>query len=93
MYKNSKLRSSVPLLNTSKSGENSNGVSDTKTWSIFGWNLQNCKTQKHMDLDTSKNISDEFVFDVPKDPYLSPYLTSDTLLQRLPPLKILVSFK
>lgn len=92
MYKNSKLRSSVPLLNTPKSGENSNGISDTKTWSIFGWNLHNNRTPKHMDLESNKKISDEFEFDVPKDPYLSPYLTSDSLLQRLPPVKILVSF-
>lgn len=39
-----------------------------------------------------KSPSEEFVFDIPKDPLLSPFWASDEVLRELPPIKILVSF-
>ena len=35
---------------------------------------------------------EEFIFTVPRDPYLSPYLAADHLLAQLPPVKMLVNF-
>lgn len=37
-----------------------------------------------------RNPADDYLFDVPKDPFLSPYYASDELLKQLPPVKILV---
>lgn len=39
-----------------------------------------------------KSPSEEFVFDIPKDPLLSPFWATDDVLRQLPPIKILVSF-
>ncbi|XP_071441521.1 hormone-sensitive lipase isoform X2 [Hetaerina americana] len=36
-----------------------------------------------------RSPSDEFQFEVPKDPYLSPYWASDEVLRKLPPVSIL----
>lgn len=36
------------------------------------------------------NPTDEFVFTVPKDPFLSPYWADDEMLKKVPPMKILV---
>nr|CAD7441136.1 unnamed protein product [Timema bartmani] len=43
------------------------------------------------DLDTllQRSPSDEFQFEVPKDPYLSPYWASDSVLRQFPPVSIL----
>ncbi|XP_018336747.1 hormone-sensitive lipase isoform X2 [Agrilus planipennis] len=40
--------------------------------------------------DKEKSIVDELKFEVPEDPFLSPYLASDEMLITLPPLKLLV---
>lgn len=39
---------------------------------------------------TERNPADDYEFDVPKDPFLSPYHASDDMLKQLPPVKILV---
>lgn len=40
---------------------------------------------------TERNPADDYLFDIPKDPFLSPYYASDEMLKQLPPVKILVS--
>lgn len=40
----------------------------------------------------ARSPSDEFIFDVPKNPYLSPYWASDEILKQMPPTKFIVSF-
>lgn len=39
----------------------------------------------------ARSPSDEFIFDVPKDPYLSPYWASDEILKQMPKIKFIVS--
>ncbi|KAJ8687129.1 hypothetical protein QAD02_022923 [Eretmocerus hayati] len=90
MCKNSKLGSSAPILNDTTSRE-SDGPDDPKSWSFFGWSSHrnNGKKQRHLDLKPGRSVSEEFMFEIPKDSHLSPYRTPDSLLQRLPPVKIL----
>lgn len=38
----------------------------------------------------NRNLSDEFMFTVPKDPLISPYWASDEDLKKLPPIRIVV---
>ncbi|OXU23851.1 hypothetical protein TSAR_010329 [Trichomalopsis sarcophagae] len=91
MYKNTRLGSSVPILNSANSGD-SNGVNEPRSWSFFGWNSNKDnknKAPRHLEMNGGRNPSEEFAFTVPKDPYLSPYRASNDLLKRLPPIKIL----
>lgn len=46
---------------------------------------------RNMDSGTERNPCDEFLFEVPRDPLLSPYFASDELLRQMPRVKILVS--
>lgn len=39
----------------------------------------------------ARSPSDEFIFDVPKNPYLSPYWASDEILKQMPKIKFIVS--
>ncbi|XP_077302659.1 hormone-sensitive lipase isoform X2 [Arctopsyche grandis] len=43
----------------------------------------------NLDALIARSPSDEFVFNVPRDPYLSPYWASEDVLAKLPPVKIL----
>nr|XP_050862934.1 hormone-sensitive lipase isoform X1 [Vespula vulgaris]XP_050862935.1 hormone-sensitive lipase isoform X1 [Vespula vulgaris]XP_050862936.1 hormone-sensitive lipase isoform X1 [Vespula vulgaris] len=89
MYRNSNISTSVPVLNN-YNGTDDNPPSNGKTWSLFGWPLGGDKKEiRELDTERAKSPSEEFVFTVPKDPFLSPYLASDDLLARLPPTKIL----
>lgn len=89
MYRNSSIHTSAPVLN------NYNGTDDStpkngKAWSFFRWPLNGDKRElRELDTGKGKSPSEEFVFTVPRDPFLSPYLASDDLLARLPPTKIL----
>lgn len=38
-----------------------------------------------------KNPRDEFLFDIPKDPFMSPYYASDEMMRQMPRIRILVS--
>lgn len=40
---------------------------------------------------TERNTADDYLFDVPKDPFLAPYFANDEMLKQLPTMKILVS--
>lgn len=45
-----------------------------------------------LDIERERSAIEEFkTIQVPKDPFISPYLASDELLKQLPPIKILVS--
>lgn len=39
---------------------------------------------------TERSPADDYLFDVPKDPFLSPYYASDEMLRQMPTVKILV---
>lgn len=40
---------------------------------------------------TESNQANEYLFDIPKDPFMSPYYASEEMLKQLPAIKILVS--
>ncbi|KAI4483684.1 hypothetical protein M0804_007944 [Polistes exclamans] len=89
MYRNSSVCTSVPVLNN-YNGTDDNPPSNGKTWSFFGWPLGGDKREvRELDMERAKSPSEEFAFIVPKDPFLSPYLASDDILARFPPVKIL----
>lgn len=48
-------------------------------------------TRSRLNSLTERNPADDYLFDVPKDPFLSPYYASDDMLKQLPLVKILVS--
>lgn len=48
-------------------------------------------TRSRLNSLTERNPADDYLFDVPKDPFLSPYYASDEMLKQLPPVKILVN--
>ncbi|XP_017757856.1 PREDICTED: hormone-sensitive lipase-like isoform X2 [Eufriesea mexicana] len=70
---------------------NTDNISRNKrSWSFFGWSLSGrLRESKELDTENTKSPLEEFVFTVPRDPYLSPYLASDNLLAQLPPVKML----
>lgn len=51
--------------------------------------IKNICADSESDTVLLKNPTDEFDFDVPKDPLMSPYLASDEDLKRLPSVKVL----
>lgn len=65
------------------------GSDGEKTNSFFGisWG----SAGRELDSMDAKTPVEEFVFEVPKDPLLSPYRIPDEILSQLPPVKILVS--
>lgn len=89
LYKNSNLRSSFPVLNGNK-GKDSEGSTSSKSWSLFGWSSKKSDDDK-MDNSGERSPLDEFVFNVPRHPLLSPYLASESILSQFPPVKILVT--
>lgn len=93
MYRNSGTTSiSSPLAENGSVSRDGNvsGQSD-KSWSLFGWSLgRNNKDVRQLDMKNAKSPLEEFIFSVPKDLYLSPYLASDDVLVHIPPMKILV---
>ncbi|XP_015180600.1 PREDICTED: hormone-sensitive lipase isoform X2 [Polistes dominula] len=77
---------SVSLADVDDDGPPNNG----KAWSFFGWPIGGDKREvRELDMERAKSPSEEFAFTVPKDPFLSPYLASDDILARFPPVKIL----
>lgn len=92
MYRNSTgLASSSPVANLSVSRDDNISGSD-KSWSLFGWSFggRSNKETKELDTENSRTPVEEFVFTVPRDPFLSPYLAPDNMLIRMPPIKLLV---
>lgn len=94
MYRNSGLASSSSPVtkNGSVSRDDNGSRQSNKSWSLFGWSLGRNSNKEIRELDTEnvRSPSEEFVFTVPRDPFLSPYLASDNMLARLPPIKMIV---
>jgi len=63
----------------------------TQSYEIHGSNVMAQQDVRNMDALIARSPSEEFAFDVPKDPFLSPYWASDEWLSQLPETKILVS--
>uniref|UniRef100_A0A1B0CEX7 BHLH domain-containing protein n=2 Tax=Lutzomyia longipalpis TaxID=7200 RepID=A0A1B0CEX7_LUTLO len=45
--------------------------------------------KRNFDSLQAKSPSEEFIFQVPKDPYISPYFATDSVLKEMPPIKII----
>jgi len=63
----------------------------TQSYAIHGSNVMGQQDVRNMDALIARSPSEEFAFDVPRDPFLSPYWASDEWLSQLPETKILVS--
>ncbi|KAH8401709.1 hypothetical protein KR009_007440 [Drosophila setifemur] len=63
----------------------------TQSNEIHGGGAMGQQDVRNMDALIARSPSEEFAFDVPKDPFLSPYWASDEWLSQLPETKILVS--
>lgn len=50
----------------------------------------NEKMRCTLDSVEARSPSEEFKFDVPRNPYVSPYYATDESLKQLPPVKIIV---
>lgn len=46
-------------------------------------------TKNHF--STDRNPADDYLFDIPRDPFISPLYASDEMLKLFPPIKIVVS--
>lgn len=93
MYKNVGFRSSASSANGGPVRECNSSEGD-KSWSLFGWSLGGeGRETRELDVEGTISPSEEFVFTIPRDPLLSPYLASDSLLSRMPPIKLLASIR
>ncbi|XP_017035697.1 hormone-sensitive lipase [Drosophila kikkawai] len=61
----------------------------TQSYEINGSSTLGQQDVRNMDALIARSPSEEFAFDVPKDPFLSPYWASDEWLSQLPETKIL----
>ncbi|BFG00034.1 hormone-sensitive lipase [Drosophila madeirensis] len=61
----------------------------TKSYEIHGSSAISPQDVRNMDALIARSPSEEIAFDVPKDPFLSPYWASDDWLSQLPETKIL----
>lgn len=46
---------------------------------------------KRNHLSTNRNLADDYLFHVPRDPFISPAYATDEMLKQFPPMKIVVS--
>lgn len=91
LYQNCGTNTSTHIGNGTISEDNNISKND-RSWSFFGWSLSGRhKESRELDTENIKSPLEEFIFTVPRDPYLSPYLASDNLLAQLPPIKMLVN--
>ncbi|CAK9823814.1 Hormone-sensitive lipase [Anthophora retusa] len=89
LYRNCGTNASARIGNNIISTDNDTPRND-RSWSFFGWSLRGRhRESRELDIENVKSPLEEFVFTVPKDPYLSPYLAADNLLAQLPPVKML----
>ncbi|KAG6803591.1 hormone-sensitive lipase isoform X1 [Apis mellifera caucasica] len=89
LYRNCGTNTSTHIGNGTISEDNNISKND-RSWSFFGWSLSGRhKESRELDTENIKSPLEEFIFTVPRDPYLSPYLASDNLLAQLPPIKML----
>ncbi|KZC05122.1 PREDICTED: hormone-sensitive lipase [Dufourea novaeangliae] len=90
LYRNSGINPATYIGNSAISTDN-NIPRNGKSWSFFGWSLKGRehRESRELDIENVKSLLDEFVFTVPRDPFLSPYLAPDNLLAQLPPIAML----
>lgn len=75
-------------------GNMTNSVSDTITAMTTSTPVRDGKqssVRSRLDSITAMSPSEEFVFEIPKDPMLSPFWATDDKLKQMPPTHILVS--
>ncbi|XP_015118314.1 hormone-sensitive lipase [Diachasma alloeum] len=91
LYKNVSFKKSTTSMADQSANDFDN--SDGKgTSSFLGFPFgRSGSSVRELDTACTKSPTDEFVFTVPKDPYLSPYRHSDEVLSQLPPCKIVTS--
>ncbi|KAH0533776.1 hormone-sensitive lipase isoform X1 [Cotesia glomerata] len=90
-YKNAAARLSSSSANSVANNYDNYSDSNTSV-GFFGLSFGKSNQKlRELDDEDSKSPSEEFVFTVPRDPLLSPYRSSDDLLRKLPPTKILTS--
>lgn len=63
----------------------------TQSYEIHSTTMPGPQDVRNLDALIARSPSEEFAFDVPKDPFLSPYWASDEWLSQLPETRILVS--
>ncbi|XP_046431471.1 hormone-sensitive lipase isoform X1 [Neodiprion fabricii] len=88
LYKNKSSENLAAVSNGERTKEEKHPRNE-KSWSLFGWSFGGGNKARFLDAEGEKSPSDEFVFTVPRDPHLSPYLASGSTLAQIPPVKIL----
>lgn len=68
-----------------------NSTSRTAPTKEMAESSEKARIRSHFDDTEARSPSEEFKFEVPKNPYVSPYYASDEALKQLPPVKIVVS--
>lgn len=91
MYRKSGLASTTSdARNGSVSRNGNNSGQSNKSWSLFGWSFgRSKKDSRELNIEIALS-PEEFLFTMPKDIFLSPYLAPDNMLANMPPIKILV---
>ncbi|KOX80857.1 Hormone-sensitive lipase [Melipona quadrifasciata] len=90
LYRNCSKTNTLTHAGSSTANTENNASKNDKSWSFFGWSLSGRhRESRELDIENVKSPMEEFIFTVPRDPYLSPYLAADHLLAQLPPVKML----
>lgn len=50
------------------------------------------RDKNRLSLSTGRNPADDYLFDILKNPFISPLYASDEMLKQMPPMKIVVCF-
>lgn len=91
LYRNSGINASTYIKSDTNGVENDVSRGE-RSWSFFGWSLRGRhRESRELDIENVKSPLEEFIFTVPRDPFLSPYLAPDNLLAQLPPVTMLVN--
>lgn len=89
LYKNVNFRKPAPA---SQMNNDLNHSEENGTSGFFGFSFGRSASQsRELDSCGARSPTQEFMFTVPDDPYLSPYRHPDWVLKQLPPCKIVVS--
>ncbi|KAK1132230.1 hypothetical protein K0M31_016352 [Melipona bicolor] len=90
LYRNCSKTNTSTHAGSSTANTENNASKNDKSWSFFGWSLSGRhRESRELDIENVKSPMEEFIFTVPRDPYLSPYLAADHLLAQLPPVNML----
>lgn len=89
LYRNSGINASTYIKSDTNGVENDVSGGE-RPWSFFGWSLRGRhRESRELDIENIRSPLEEFIFTVPRDPFLSPYLAPDNLLAQLPPVTML----